>query len=613
MCGIAGCVNFSEGVTPEKISRMIAPIAHRGPDAEGIWVDEHIGIGHKRLSIIDLSESANQPFWSANRRFVMVYNGEVYNYQELARKIPGQLRTHSDTEVIIEGFSHYGASFLEQLNGMFAIAIWDTYEKCLWLSRDPVGIKPLFWAANNQGFYFASEIKSLTNVLNSLDVNLESIAIFLHLGYIAGENTIYQNIHRFPAGEYWKISTQKIEKKAFTQLSSFIQKATIDDESTALDKYHNALKIAVKQQLISDVPIGIFFSAGTDSTLLAAIAKAVSEKPINTFTIGFKGSVHNEAERARKIARHLGTVHHEFILDAHEVLAQIPEYVSTYDEPFGDTSTFPMRLVSRLAKKHVTVVLSGEGGDEIMLGYGSYRWAERLQNPITRNIIRTLLPIASRYNPNFQRIAGFFDEKPNSNCFRTNLYSQENYHFRRKEITTLLHGRAKTPLLQEQWEVARTLTPAETQALFDLHYYLPDLLLTKADRCTMRFSLEARVPFLDLEVLKVVLNIHPKLKLRGSVSKYLSKQILYQYIPPELLNHPKYGFALPSDMIRRFLAQDMKLLLEETLAPATVSRFGWLKTSYVTQTLKQFQNGNTTKFNQLWNLFVLHQWAKEKL
>ncbi|MCZ2356245.1 MAG: asparagine synthase (glutamine-hydrolyzing) [Bacteroidia bacterium] len=613
MCGIAGYVDFSENASLEIVQKMIAPIAHRGPDATGTYTDLNVGLGHKRLSIIDLSESANQPFWSRDKRFVIVYNGEVYNYQELASKIPYPLRTQSDTEVILEGFAHFGHSFFSQLNGMFALAIWDTHEKCLWLARDPVGIKPLFWASYQKKLFFASEIKSIKAVFNTSDVNLESIANFLYLGFIPGRNTIYREIQRFPQGQFWKISASGIKQDTFFQLSDFIQKTVITEEEVAINQYHEVLKNAVKRQLISDVPVGVFFSAGTDSTLLASLAKSVSSKTINTFTIGFKDSIHNESEYAQKIAKHLGTEHHEFILDSREVLDHFPEYINTYDEPFGDTSTFPMRLVSHLARKYVSVVLSGEGGDEIMLGYGSYLWAEKLQNPIIRAGIKTLLPLLTKYNPNFGRFIGFFDEKIDSKRFKTNLFSQENYQFRQKEIQELFCSSITFSPLQEHWQLARSLTAAEEQAFFDLHYYLPDLLLTKADRCTMQFSLEGRVPFLDLEVLKVALNISPKLKIRGSISKYLSKKVLYQYVPYSLLNHPKYGFALPVDMLRRFLRQELRSLLEETLSPAVVNRYGWLKAAKVTEVLHQFQHGNLNKFNQVWNLFILHQWAKEKL
>ena len=386
MCGISGFI--SKKYRKEDLIKMNNALTHRGPDASGYFFDQENGIGlaHRRLSIIDLSDSANQPMTSHCDRYVVVYNGEVYNFDEIRKKILTiNWKTNSDTEVILEAFVKWGVDFVHQLNGMFAIAIYDIYENILYLFRDRVGIKPLFYSFQNEQLIFASEIKSINKLNINKTISYNAVYDYLHLGYITGNQSIYNEIRKVKPGSYIIFKNKKITEKYYWTLEDKFHNDTLTNLQTSKNKLNDLLRESIKKRLISDVPIGTFLSGGTDSSIVSSIAQDVNESTINTYSIGFKDNKYDESKYAKKVADYLGTNHNEFILTENDALNELEDIMDHFDEPFADSSALPTMLVSKMARKYVKVCLSGDGGDELFMGYGAYKWADRLNNPLYKN------------------------------------------------------------------------------------------------------------------------------------------------------------------------------------------------------------------------------------
>jgi asparagine synthase (glutamine-hydrolysing) len=634
MCGIAGFLYYNSVYNEDQLHTMTDKLVHRGPDAEGYFFDGICGLGHRRLSIIDLSVNANQPMYSSNKRYVMVYNGEVYNFEEISNRIlqlPGnkdfKFATTSDTEVILEAFLHFGVDFVNHLNGMFAIAIYDTIEKELYLFRDRLGIKPLFYFWNGKNIVFASELKSIESLSEiTLNINKNAIAEFLHLGFIPAPNTIYENVFKLNPGCYLQISKNGLERIKYWNLSDKLHSTVVTNKAEAISKLSDLLISSVRYQLRSDVPFGVFLSGGIDSSLITAIATTLSDNKINTFSIGFLESKVNEAVYAKAVAAHLGTQHHEFIISHKEVINSIELGFEAYDEPNADSSIIPTLLVSKLAKEHVTVALSGEGGDELFLGYGSYQWAQRLSSPIYKLLKKPASEILRHMSSRYQRIGKMIDTSASLNR-SGHIFSQEQYFFSNKEISNLAlkpfsfpgylndfienennFSKPISEILNSKSKTSRHLNPMEQQALFDIIYYLPDDLLTKVDRASMQYSLETRVPYLDHRVLEYALNISPDLKFRDNSPKYILKEILYQYVPKQLFDRPKQGFSIP---LNKLLKHELKYLIDDYLHPDLIKKTGFVKAEEVKIIIDNFLSGNNYLFNRLWLLIVLHKWAKD--
>lgn len=604
MCGIAGYI--SSRFSALELKAMSDAIAHRGPDADGFYHDPENGVAlaHRRLSILDLSDAANQPFHSACGRYVMVFNGEVYNFDEIAADLaPFARRTGSDTEVILEAYRQWGPACARRFNGMFALAIWDTEARELFLLRDRLGIKPLYLYHNGGDFAFASELKSIKKLPVDLAVNPAAIAAYLRLGYVPGHCTVYGNITPFPAGHYGFFKAGKLTTNPYWEASEKIAAEPLTDEAEAKSRLKELLQSSVKYRLIADVPVGCFLSGGTDSSLVAALAQEAGGKPVHTFSIGFGEAQFNESEHAKRVAQAIGTQHTEYILSEKETLDRIPELHSWYDQPYADSSAIPTMLVSRLARKEVTVALSGDGGDEFFLGYGMYTWAARLaQKKWWHPLAADLLP----YGPkNYRRAAELF--RHSASHPRAQLFSLEQYLFSENELAQLLTQPTAADLPQENWPTARTLTAEEAQALYDVHQYLKDDLLVKVDIASMRYALEIRVPLLDYRVAEFALNLHPSLKRRGGVDKWLLKQVLYDYVPREIMERPKWGFAVP---IGRWLARELKPLLLEYTSPALCKKHGWVNAEYVQTLVARYLGGEQWLYNRLWAVMQLHQWAE---
>ncbi len=595
---------------------MIDAVAHRGPDAEGFFEDEIIALGHKRLSILDLSHNADQPMFSHDKRNVMVYNGEVYNYIELAGNENShrgfQLNTTSDSEVMLESFAMHGIKSVEGFNGMFAFAIYDKLAQELFIVRDRIGIKPLYYYYADGEFAFASELKSFRNLKQiKFKLNNEAIYNYLHVGYIPAPQSIYQHIYKLEQGHWLKISKTGIEKECYWQPENCIEKAIHDNEASAKKKLDNLLHSSVSLQMRSDVPFGVLLSGGTDSSVVASIASENSKSKINTFSIGFKEKSYNEADHAKSIARHLKTNHHEFIVTLNDALELAEHVMLNYDEPFADSSAIPTYLVSQLARKHVKVVLSGDGGDELFLGYGTHTWAKRLDSR-SLNLIRKPAEMAlSKMNSRFKRVASLF--RYNANTFMpAHIFSQEHYFFSSDEIKALLSDSALKNFSSgffnsffRSKSTARNLSKPELQALFDINYYLPDDLLLKVDRASMKHSLEVRVPLLDHRIVEFALNLSPGLKIKRGVAKYLLKQVLYDYIPKSLLDRPKQGFSIP---LSKWLENELYFLIEKYLNKSAIQNQGILNYSEVKTLLTKWKSGSDYLYNRVWQLIILQKW-----
>ncbi|QHT70556.1 asparagine synthase (glutamine-hydrolyzing) [Rhodocytophaga rosea] len=609
MCGITGYYSSSL-FNKENLQTITSEVHHRGPDAEGFFIDDICGLGHRRLSILDLSENANQPMYSHDRRYVMVYNGEVYNYQEIARQLQLDLQTSSDSEVILEAFAKKSTDCISLFNGMFAFAIYDTHTKQLYLVRDRIGIKPLFYYWDGQNFAFASELKSLV-CLPQIKKNIyhEAIACFLNVGYIPAPFTIYQNIFKMPAASYIQISQAGLFQQVYWELHNVIRPHSLEDESQAKYELHNLLKSAVNYQLISDVPLGIFLSGGVDSSLITALAVSQSSAPVNTFSIGFKEQKFNESGYAAKVAAHMGTKHEEFIVSVKEAEDLVEKMLDVYDEPYADSSAIPTMMVSRLARKRVTVALGGDGADELFFGYGMYQWAKRLAIPGIEWLKNPLSAVLKQGKKSrYQKASRMFDFE-SKEYLANHIFSQEQGFFSRKEVNELLHIHTDpfNDLFINGKPVSRPLSAMENQSLFDLKYYLPDDLLVKVDRASMQYGLEARVPFLDHRVVEFALNLSPDLKYRNGTSKYILREILYEYIPAGIFARPKQGFSIP---LHEWLRHDLQYLIHDYLSEKLVKQYGIVDYEEVDKIKTAFIAGNDFVYNRLWLLIVLHRWLK---
>ena len=607
MCGIAGFYGSETSLSETDLKIMTDALEHRGPDAAGYFFDGRAALGHRRLSILDLSEAANQPFHSEDGRFAIVYNGEVYNFAELRSRLKHVCKTTSDTEVILYAYIEWGISCLQEFNGMFAFAIYDSITGELFIARDRLGIKPIYYYFENGLFAFASEMKSLLALRPAVQLTLNRQAIhdYLLLGYIPEPLSLCNEIKKFPSGNYAVLTGKDLRFKCYWNYYDKIKPETLKDEKVAKAQLTSLLDSSVSYRMISDVPFGTFLSGGIDSSIVTAFAQKNSTKPVNTFSIGFKDGKYNESEFARQVSKHLGTKHHEFVVNENDAQELLFRMVDAMDEPFADSSVIPTMLVSRLARKHVTMTLSGDGGDELFLGYGSYQWAERMSKGWIRLFRK---PIAGMLqgtgDSRRQRAANHFRYSDYSRI-RAHIFSQEIYYFSEAEIKQLMNqpGRSST-VSGIHPDLPRKLSPSEAQALFDLGHYLKDDLLTKVDRSTMQFSLETRVPLIDYRIVEFALNLDSSLKIKNGQSKYLLKQVLYDLVPREIFERPKWGFSIPLD---RWMRTDLHYLIDKYLNKEICEKYGLINYGVLSQYINKFNAGSDYMYNRLWQVIVLHK------
>ncbi len=608
MCGITG--TFSQGAEqPEVIENMTDAVAHRGPDAKGYFHGNHVALGHRRLSIIDLDPRSNQPFFSRDSRYVVVYNGEIYNFKKIAKELIDSgvsLRTTSDTEVLIEAFGLWGAGFVHKLQGMFAFAIYDKREDRLFLYRDRVGKKPLYYFSSDKIFVFSSEIKSLLkhpSVAANSKINKTTIGTFLQLGYIPQPQTFYEGINKFPAGHYGIISRDcQLTLLPYWNIAHYLKTSRKITESTAFEQLKNLVDEAVTSRLVADVPVGIFLSGGIDSSLVTAVASKSTR--IKTFSIGFRESKFDESIHAEKIARHLGAEHHRYMLNESEAVEMVDKYLDHFDEPFADTSAIPTMLVSKCARKEVTVALTGDGGDELFLGYGSYTWAKRLANPAWSAFSPIVEDLMNKIpSGRWKRAAQMFERVPPKKM-RQHIFSQEQYFFSDTEVKNLLQNpELNVPLDDGDSSCLPILSEAERQSLFDFQFYLKDDLLVKVDRASMYYGLECRCPLLDHHLVEFAYNLPESLRKNGSTTKYLLKKVLFELVPETYFERPKRGFSIPlAQWMKNELSYLMDFLSEESLEKTAI-----FKTSNVHDLVHRFQQGEEYLYNRLWVVIIIQR------
>lgn len=604
MCGIIGYISNVNKISGTEISESVNSLLHRGPDNKNIWYKDIAILGHTRLSIIDLSDNANQPMISKSGKNTIIFNGEIYNYKKLAAKYNIESKTSSDTEILLEAYEKVGSAILDELNGMFAFAIYNLENQELFLARDRMGINPLFYYFDKNVFAFASEIKALLkieHVQKNKIINRSSISLLLNLGYIPEPDTFFGNIKKFPSGHYGILKTNEFNIYPFWKIEDKILTATSIDFIESKSKLDSLLQASVERRMISDVPLGTFLSGGIDSSLITSYAQKISKTPVKTFTIGYKESKFNESDYARKVAEHLKTDHHEFIVSEKDIIELVDDFFHTFDEPFADSSGFPTMLVSKLAKKYVTVILSGDGGDELFHGYGAYNWAKRLNYPLIKSFRKPIAGILSMQSDRNKRVAEIFRYQ-DKNYIKSHIFSQEQFLFSSYELENLLIDNDINHI-DEGIISPRELTKAEEQSIFDMKYYLKDDLLTKVDRASMRYAIEVRVPFLDHNVVEFAINLHHNLKIKNGEQKYLLKQLLYDYVPKEYFDRPKWGFSIP---LGKWLKNELSYLLNKYLSEEFVSKYNLVKYSEVKTLKEKYLKGQEYLYNRLWALIVLH-------
>ena len=611
MCGITGFVNTRW--SQQQLEQMTCKLAHRGPDAQGFYTDpnEGLGLGHRRLSIIDLSEAANQPFYSHDKRYIMVFNGEVFNYQEIAAKYSIQQRTHSDSEVILEAFALKGIDAVQDFNGMFTMAIWDTVKKELFLIRDRFGVKPLLYYWDNKNFAFASELKALLELDIPKQINQRSLQDYFFLEYIPGNESIIKNIFKLPNGHYLKISQGRAPEikqyySIFDKLNPSLKNIS---EDKALEEFEALLSSSVKLRQISDVPIGAFLSGGTDSSLICALFQKQNTMPINTFTIGFDVKEFDETKYANRVAAHLKTAHRQFHLTDKDSISIVDKLATYYDEPFAAPSCIPSYLVCNKARSLVTVALSGDGGDELFMGYGYYGLYKRLKSfyknypPFSRKAAAGLMNLLNKRYQRASRLLGFRNDED----LFVNIWSQEQYMFTQKEISQLLGTPYRNETVTADWKRINELDLEDEEkiSLFDINNYLTNNLLYKMDSASMANSLEVRTPYLDYRLVEFSVNLPLRFKINNGTQKYLMKKLLEKYIPNDLVYRKKWGFPAP---VGEWLYKDLRYMIDKWLSNEQIKATGILDGQMVQKVVKDFLSGKKYHHKRVWAMIIFQMW-----
>jgi asparagine synthase (glutamine-hydrolysing) len=646
MCGIVGYISPKSLNVEAVIRAMSDSLVHRGPDASGYWSDLSVGLalGHRRLSIIDLSSSGAQPMMSASGRYVIVLNGEIYNFEalrkELGRNGGKPWRGTSDTEVALEAIETWGFErALKQFIGMFALALWDRRDRKLFLVRDRMGEKPLYYGKAGSAFIFGSELKALRAFPDAdLEVDRQALSSFLQFGYVPTLLSIYRGVKKLCPGSYMAVSVSMDGTVSVGEPTPYwsldlardgarIQDLKDRDDKQLVDELITRLSATVRRQMVADVPLGAFLSGGIDSSTIVSLMQTQSSRPIRTFTIGFHERGYNEAPYAKQVAQHLGTDHTEFYIDAAEAAAVIPRLPTIYDEPFADSSAIPTFLVSQLTKRHVTVSLSGDGGDELFAGYPRYQFCCDLWNrlnklhPWGRGRASTLLTGLSPRawdlvfklvfsNRQLQQINGHrmhrlarvlcaesFDE----------LYVRIISQWHPEDGIVRLFDREREPncCLDDE----RNESMLKRMRRFDIVQYLPDDLLTKIDRAAMGVSLESRMPFLDHEIVEFAWALPERVLVRQGESKWILRQLLDRFVPRNLVERPKAGFAIP---VSHWLRAELKEWAEHLLDEQTLRTQGYLDPAPIRRMWREHCSGKYDRHTYLWNVLMFQAWLQSQ-
>jgi asparagine synthase (glutamine-hydrolysing) len=647
MCGIAGFWPETSIASPgDMASTMIATLHHRGPDAQAVWHDpvSGVAIAHARLAIVDLSPSGAQPMHSASRRFVIVFNGEIYNHRELRQALEKERpavpwRGHSDTETLLAAIECWGlGKALNQSVGMFAFALWDVGSRKLVLARDRFGEKPLYWSVTPRGLVFASEMKALVRSgLLARRLSRDAAAAMMWQNNIPAPMTVFDDVHKLMPGHWLEFAspTRPGEPQAYWRTTEAWARGKanpfVGSDEEAIGRFEVLLGDAVRQQMVADVPLGAFLSGGIDSSTVVALMQAQSSRPVRTFSIGFREAAYNEADAARAVAARLGTDHTELYVTPADALAVIPRLPTMYCEPFADSSQIPTHLVACMARQHVTVALSGDAGDETFGGYNRYLFGPGLRRRIAavprpfRQVLSSLLESLSpsAWNRLFARAGRWM---PASARFA-------DAGDKIAKIARALPARSDDELyasFTSQWPEPEKVVPGSQHRLQHLDWvalglqdldftermmvqdalgYLPDDILVKVDRAAMATSLETRVPFLDHRLYEFAASLPLRFKLRDGVTKWLVRQVLYRHVPKPLIDRPKVGFGVPID---QWLRSDLREWAESLLSPAALQRTGMFETALVQQAWRHHQSGRWNLQHQIWCVLMYQAWHAEQ-
>lgn len=659
MCGLTGIFcSIPRNDIIGQLSKMTSSLIHRGPNDEGVWHENYIGFGHRRLSILDLSNSGKQPMKSNCERFIMAYNGEIYNHLELRHELEKidkapKWQGHSDTETLIATIKHWGIDgALRRAHGMFALAVWDKANKSLSLARDRIGEKPLYWGWAGSDLIFGSELKALrshTNFLNKLCK--KALSQYLRFMYVPAPRSIYQDIYKLEPGtiltvnvtppsnppknpirpgeshgslsirRYWNLK-EKHETESLNM---------IEDDNEAVSMIDKTLKKVVNKQMISDVPLGAFLSGGVDSSSVVALMQAQVNRPVKTFTIGFSEKKYDESIHAEAVSKHLGTDHTKLHVSDSDARNIIPNLPLIYDEPFADSSQIPTYLVCHAARQKVTVALSGDGGDELFGGYNRYIYGPKMLKQISSlplsirkfsgsmmqnipenfwdriehfyNKIRTGSKGISNMGNKIQRLADHLLMTSNVNELYYNIVS--NWH----EPEKLLMNIVNEPVSQLEDELPKygINNPAKRMMFQDMRTYLPDDILCKVDRAAMRINLETRIPFLDPDMIELSMRLPSHMKIRNGHGKWALRQVLYKYVPREIIDRPKVGFSIP---IGLWLRGPLRSWAEDLLSSEKLANDGLFNYEIIMKKWTEHLSGRRDWTNQLWAILMFQAWKQ---
>jgi len=621
VCGIVGKYNFGnrEPIEEGLIRKMCSKIIHRGPDDEGVYLKDYIGLGMRRLSIIDLG-SGDQPIFNEDRSVVIVYNGEAYNFlelREILEKKGHQFYTKTDTEVLVHAYEEYSTEFIKEIRGMFAFALWDEKKKRLILARDRLGKKPLYYFEKNGTLWFCSEIKSmLIDPQIERSVDLQALDYYLSFNYVPAPLTIFEGIRKLPPATMLICENGQTKIEKYWTLDNSFQNAM--DENECAEHLYQLLSESVKMRLISDVPLGAFLSGGIDSSVIVGLMAEHSSLPVKTFSIGFTEDEFSELEYARLIAKRFSTDHHEYIVTS-DVKELIPKLVWYYNEPVGDSSAIPTYYVSKMTRQSVTVALSGDGGDELFAGYGKY---PIIQNIISKNSLNGLLrSIVSKFilskDLNFLSVDSIFKRLQNSMGYRfstprerdlrwiTRFDGSFKSHLYTDEIKGVIHDHQARSFYNLRVAESLNKDVLSQISFMDLTSYLPDDLLIKADMASMANSLEVRSPFLDHKFVEFAVRIPNSLKVKNGQSKYILKKAFAKLLPKEIMERRKMGFAIPID---KWFRGELKELAYETLLDNTTGAARYFNRKFLQYLLDSHSSQEQNYGTQLWLLINIILW-----
>lgn len=625
MCGFAGIVDYSNSVTEEKVKKAIDLIHHRGPDDEGIETvrnDKYsVYFGFKRLAIIDLSPGGHQPMFSSEKDVLIVFNGEIYNFRNLRAELQKdgvKFTSESDTEVLIYLYKKYGISFVDYINGMFAIALYDLKKEIIYLIRDRVGVKPLYYSMlSNGNLIFASELKSILQLNPSgNDIDYSAVYTYFYLGYIPAPATIFQSIKKVLPAHIIEYNLTSKEVKDFSYWTPIKNEYQYESFEDSVDKLEALLKDAFKLRMVADVPVGVFLSGGYDSTAVTALLQTEMTSRLKTFTIGFEDEAYNEANHAEAVARHLGTDHTTITCKLTDAIELVPKIPYHFDEPFADSSAVPTMLVSKLARQYVTVSLSADGGDELFAGYQrhlkAYQQLQRIASvgKIFKKLvgeITHLLPYEKNiFKYDFVwKMNTYLSEKNTSKLFFNQLSVFSPYQIQIMLTKDVFYNPLQEIYLPEIPDVSFL----NSILLTDFYTYLPEDILTKVDRATMSVSLEGREPLLDYRVVEYAFSLPDNFKIENNkIQKAILRHIVHKYVPETIMNRPKMGFGIP---IHKWMKNELRWMIDEHLNEDKVKRQGFFNPDVVKQSVQYFLNSHSKTLidhQRMWFLLMFQMW-----